>query len=98
MNCSEYISNEQQILNNCIRKPQVISGGGGGGGGAYPLHPLPRSTPVIHSDAVFEPYKGYPSVRSIRKMRQFFYLPQKERETLYTALSRARYNAKKDNN
>ena len=38
----------QQILYNCIRKPQVISDGGGGGGvwDAHPLHPTPRSAPV----------------------------------------------------
>ena len=29
---------------SCIRKPQVISGGGGG---AHPLHPSPRSAPVV---------------------------------------------------
>ena len=31
---------------SCIRKPQVISGRGGWGG-AHPLHPPPRSAPVI---------------------------------------------------
>ena len=35
----------QQILYNCIRKPQVISGGGGGMGCAPP-GPYPRSAPV----------------------------------------------------
>ena len=29
---------------SCIRKPQVIPGGGG----AYPLHPPPRSAPVLY--------------------------------------------------
>ena len=33
---------------SCIKKPQVISGvGGGGGWGAHPLHPPPRSAPVV---------------------------------------------------
>ena len=33
---------------SCIKKPQFMGGGGGGGGGgAHPLHPPPRSAPVV---------------------------------------------------
>ena len=35
---------------SCIRKPQVISGGGGG---AQPLHPPPRSAPVLPSKSSY---------------------------------------------
>ena len=55
----------------CIRKLQVISGGRGGGG-AHPLHPPPRSAPVLTDSnkiiypvqdrevkPVAHPYKGH---------------------------------------
>ena len=44
----------------CIRKPHAISGGRGGGG-AHPLHPLPRSAPVV-SEVVWTFHLGFEAI------------------------------------